>query len=110
MSLFLGERTSAFPEGSVAALEVEPLAIVDNLRYISFGLGPSENKSVLLCAYTLDEGQAVSGVLWEILKEEVAAGTFEWKPNANATGRCPSECVAGRASVLATCSRSCVDT
>ncbi|MDK2413690.1 hypothetical protein QHH03_31850, partial [Aphanizomenon sp. 202] len=26
-----------------------------------------------------------SGVLWEILKEEVAAGTFEWKPNANAT-------------------------
>ncbi|ROT75176.1 hypothetical protein C7M84_006296 [Penaeus vannamei] len=80
MSLFLGERTS-----SVAALEVEPLAIVDNLRYISFGLGPSENKSVLLCAYTLDEGQAVSGVLWEILKEEVAAGTFEWKPNAPAT-------------------------
>ncbi|XP_047501636.1 uncharacterized protein LOC125047469 [Penaeus chinensis] len=71
--------------GSVAGLEVKPLAIVDDQRYISFGLGPSENNSVLLCAYTLDEGQAVSGVLWEILKEEGSAGTFEWKPNAPAT-------------------------
>ncbi|XP_063597956.1 uncharacterized protein LOC134774568 isoform X3 [Penaeus indicus] len=70
--------------GSVAGLDVKPLAIVDDRRYISFGLGPSENNSVLLCAYTLDEGQAVSGVLWEILKEEVSAGTFEWKPNAPA--------------------------
>lgn len=78
--------------------------------FIHYDLSPSEDDSDLLCACTLDEGQAVSGVLWEILKEEVAAGTFEWKPNANATGRCPSECVAGRASVLATCSRSCVDT
>ncbi|XP_063610746.1 uncharacterized protein LOC134784585 [Penaeus indicus] len=71
--------------GSVAGLEMKPLAIVNNRQYISYGLGPSENNTVLLCAYTLGEGQAVSGVLWEILKEEVSAGTFEWKPNAPAT-------------------------
>ncbi|XP_069970474.1 uncharacterized protein [Penaeus vannamei] len=68
-----------------ATLELERPSIIDNLRYISFSLQPSENQSVIVCNYTLDEGQAVSGVLWEILKEEVAAGTFEWKPNANAT-------------------------
>ncbi|XP_047476971.1 uncharacterized protein LOC125030754 [Penaeus chinensis] len=71
--------------GSVAGLEVKPLAIVGNRRYISYGTGPSEKNSVLLCAYTLGEGQAVSRVLWEILKEEGSAGTFEWKPNAPAT-------------------------
>lgn len=95
MSLFLSLR--ALPEGSVAALKVKPLAIVDDQQYISYGLGPSETNSVLLCNYTLGEGQEVSGVLWEILKDESSAGTFEWKPNAPATGRCPLECVPGRA-------------
>ncbi|XP_037774673.1 uncharacterized protein LOC119571443 [Penaeus monodon] len=71
--------------GSVAALKVKPLAIVDDQQYISYGLGPSETNSVLLCNYTLGEGQEVSGVLWEILKDESSAGTFEWKPNAPAT-------------------------
>ncbi|XP_063611909.1 uncharacterized protein LOC134785488 [Penaeus indicus] len=71
--------------GAAVALEVAPLTIIGNNLFIHYDFGPSENNSVLLCAYTLDEGQAVSGVLWQILKEEVSAGTFEWKPNAPAT-------------------------
>ncbi|XP_042887899.1 uncharacterized protein LOC122263512 [Penaeus japonicus] len=71
--------------GSVAGLEVGPVSIVENNTYISYGLGPSENNSVIVCTYTLDAGQAVSKVLWEILKDEAPAGTFEWTPNSPGT-------------------------
>ncbi|XP_063612156.1 uncharacterized protein LOC134785691 [Penaeus indicus] len=71
--------------GAATCLEVEPPSITDDHRYISYSVRPSGNQSTIVCNYTLGEGQAVSGVLWQILKEEVSAGTFEWKPNAPAT-------------------------
>ncbi|XP_037801502.1 uncharacterized protein LOC119596356 [Penaeus monodon] len=71
--------------GAATCLEVEPPSLTDDHRYISYGVRPSENQSMIVCNYTLGEGQAVSGVLWEILKDESSAGTFEWKPNAPAT-------------------------
>ncbi|XP_047476970.1 uncharacterized protein LOC125030753 [Penaeus chinensis] len=74
-----------FFAGAATCLEVEPPSIMDDLRYISYDIRPSENKSTIVCNYTLGDGQAVSAVLWEILKEEGSAGTFEWKPNAPAT-------------------------
>jgi len=64
--------------GYVASLKVGPVTLRGTQKYINAGSRPSANVSRIYCHYTLDDDQEVSSVLWEILKEEHTAGTYEW--------------------------------
>lgn len=74
-------------------LQLGPVRLVDNKRYISYNLGPSSNNSLLECPYELDEAknEEIQKISWSLSgrygKEEVE-GFYEWSSSdgGKATG------------------------
>ncbi|XP_063870476.1 uncharacterized protein LOC135105818 isoform X1 [Scylla paramamosain] len=76
--------------GAASGLTVGPVHLLNNHSYISFGLKPSPNRSVILCPYQLAAGEEVQRVYWEMWDDVDQVGTYEWRPASGgqaATGR-----------------------
>ncbi|KAG0694451.1 hypothetical protein GWK47_027230 [Chionoecetes opilio] len=73
--------------GGVSGLQVGPVRLPDNNTYISYGLNPSANNSLIECVYELDEGEQVARVFWEM--GDGGNDTYEWSPGTigRATGK-----------------------
>ncbi|MPC25659.1 hypothetical protein E2C01_018781 [Portunus trituberculatus] len=76
--------------GAAWGVSVGPVHLLNNQSYISFGLKPSPNRSVILCPYQLTAGEEVQRVYWEMWDDFEQVGTYEWRPATGgqaATGR-----------------------
>lgn len=67
--------------GAASGLTLEGVRLVDNREYISYGLGPAANNSLLECVYHLDDAEKVDQVVWEMLGDGDGSGYYIWRPD-----------------------------
>ncbi|KAG7177952.1 hypothetical protein Hamer_G021902 [Homarus americanus] len=76
--------------GVSAGMEIGPVRLAHNKRYISYLLGPSPENSLLECPYLLDEdkNEELRKITWNLWKGEKKVGAYEWFPEEDgiATG------------------------